>query len=217
MTADRKTGRSSRRSRGRPRRQDVVEIEHQLLDVALGEFLEHGYGGASLSRIVVKAGVSKTTLYSRYASKRELFHAIIERQIDRLSPATLLNEGPGKPDLVRGLRDYANHMLELSMESDLLGVNRLMYSESHRFPELGAEAAERSRLGINRIASFIRDCAEADHIPCKDPESVAEVFILTIRGWYINVMLTNQKVSSSERKKWVDRVIRALVSSRRDW
>ena len=204
-------------SRGRPRREDVVKIENKLLDVALREFLEHGYGGASLTRMVKQAGVSKTTLYSRFASKQDLFHTIMQKQIERLSPATLLASRRGKLDLEQGLKSYANHMLELSLEGELLGVNRLMYSESHRFPELGAAAAERTRLGIQRISDFIRDCAAQDNTPCKDPQSVAEVFILMIRGWYINVLLTNRTVSAQERRQWVDRAVNVLQSATEDW
>ncbi len=207
----------SRRPRGRPRLEDVAEIENKLLDVALQEFMAHGYGGTSVTRIVSKAGVSKTTVYSRFASKEDLFHSIMQKQVERLAPATLLNSGRGKPDLEEGLKSYANHMLELSLEGDFLGVNRLMYSESHRFPELGAAAAERTRLGIKRISEFVRDCAAHDNIPCRDPEAVAEAFILMIRGWYTNILLTNRRVSAKQRQQWVDSAVRVLSSSREEW
>lgn len=217
MTRSNVTKKPVRRSRGRPKLEQVADIERLLLDVALEEFLEHGYGGASVSRMVRKAGISKTTVYSRFSSKEEIFHAIIERQIERLSPAELLITKSGPLGLEEGLRRYADHMLNVSMETELMGVNRLMYSESHRFPELGAAAAMRTRLGIKRIAEFIRNCAAEDNRSCRDPESVAEVFILAIRGWYIDVMLTNRKVTPKQRKQWVDRAINVLLSPCEQW
>jgi len=108
-------------------------------------------------------------------------------------------------------------MLELSLEEDLLGVNRLIYAESHRFPELGAAAAERSELGIRRISQFIRDCADADGIPCRDATAVAEMFILAMRGWFINVMLTNQEVTAGQRQQWVERAVHTLLVGRDNW
>lgn len=205
------------RTPGRPKITDVAVIEKTLLSIALAEFLEYGYGGASLSRIVRKAGISKTTLYSRFASKEALFLAIMEQQIERLSPAQQLISDSGKPNLEQGLKDYANHMLELSLKGDMLGVNRLMYSESHRFPELGKAAAHRASLGIKRISAFIDDCARADGMGCLHPTSVAEVFILTIRGWYIDVILTNRKVTAKQRKAWVDQSVGVLLNARADW
>lgn len=206
-----------RRTRGRPRPQDVAALEDRLLAVALSEFLAHGYGGTSMSRIVKVAGVSKTTLYSRFASKDELFRAIVQRQVERASPSSSLQQDGGALDLERGLKSYANHMLELNLQGEMLGVNRLIYSESHRFPELGAAAAERSRAGIERISRFIQDCAHADRVPCRDPQAAAEMFILMLRGWSVSVILTNHDVSAREREQWVDRAVHVLLKRREDW
>jgi TetR/AcrR family transcriptional repressor of mexJK operon len=202
---------------GRPRPEDVTAIENKLVDVALDEFLRHGYGGTSMNQIVKVAEVSKTTLYSRFASKEQLFRAIIHQQIDFLAPSAWLQSDVGPLDLEGGLKSYANHMLELSLQGALLGVNRLIYSESHRFPELGAAAAEKTALGIKRISGFIQDCSSADGIPCKDPEGVAEAFILMLRGWYVDVILINREVSAQQRKLWVERAVHALLSARSDW
>ncbi|HKY91249.1 MAG TPA: TetR/AcrR family transcriptional regulator, partial [Nevskiaceae bacterium] len=182
-----------RRSAGRPRLEDVAAIDDRLVSIALKEFLAHGYGGASLSRIVRTAGMSKTTLYSRYASKDQLLRAIMAQQIARNDGAATLRLGAGKADLEGGLKAYANRVLEVNLEGEMMRINRLVYAESSRFPELGEGAAERTRLGIEQVARFIRECAEADGVPCADPDSVAEAFILMIRGWYVNVMLLDRK------------------------
>jgi AcrR family transcriptional regulator len=205
-----------RTPRGRPRLEDVAAIEKKLLTLAFDEFQKHGYGGASVNAIARAARVSKTTLYSRFPSKESLFRAIMHDQIQRVAEAGATLKD-GRLRLAEGLKNYANYMIDLSFKGGLLQLNRLIYSESHRFPELGAAAAERSQVGIVQIADFIRRCAAADKIPCKDAESVAEVFIFMIRGWYVNVMLTNRKVAAAEREAWVERAIHVLIDSRRDW
>jgi AcrR family transcriptional regulator len=208
---------ATRRARGRPRLSDVASIDDALLAVALKEFLENGYGGASLSQIVEAAGVSKTTLYSRFSSKAELFRAVIRKQIDKLAASVVLQGGPSAMDIEAGLEAYANRALDFSLRGDELAVNRLIYSESHRFPELGATAAERTRLGIASVSRFIRERSRAEGFACKDPDTAAEAFILMLRGWYVDVMLTNAQVSPQRRKRWVKNAVRALVSSWRDW
>lgn len=208
---------TKRASPGRPRLEDAAFIENKLLGIALSEFLQHGYGGTSMAKIVQIAGVSKTTLYSRFPSKEDLFRAIVYQQIEYLAPSASLKSDSGSLELEQGLNSYANHMLETSLQGDLLGVNRLIYSESHRFPELGAAVAERTALGIKRISAFIRECALKDGISCKDPDAVAEVFILTIRGWYINNILTNREITSRQRQSWVKRAVHTLTAAREDW
>ncbi len=207
----------AKRSAGRPRPEDVAEIEDKLLTVALQEFQQQGYGAASITKIVKTAGMSKTTLYSRYPSKESLFRAILKRQVERFSPWASLSSETEPLKLKQGLTNYANRTLELSLRNDELAVNHLIYSEIHRFPELGVAAAERTELGIQRISEYIERCAKAENTPCKEPDAIAEVFIHMIRGWYINVMLSKKHVDATQRKKWVDRAVRTLLSSRQEW
>lgn len=205
------------RAPGRPKVEDVAQIESQLLDVALKEFVTNGYGGTSMLRIIKAARISKTTMYSRFSSKEQLFRAIMRRQTERFTsamPAGLSGE-PG--NLIKGLRAYANYTLKVSQEGDSLEVNRLIHSEARRFPELGMASVERLQQGVSRISRFIADCAKADGVPCKDPEAAAEAYMMMIIGWSVNVMLTDQKVSKSQRERWVQRAVRMLMASRAEW
>lgn len=217
MTTSQQQKTKPQRLRGRPRPEDAAVIETHLLQVALDEFLAHGYGGASMARIVKTAGISKTTLYSRFASKDQLFRAIIRQQIDSSTPAAFLASDEGLLSLEQGLKSYAKRMVWVNFEGDLLSVNRLIYSESQRFPELGAAAAERTALGVKRISQFIQECAVRDGVNCKDPDIVAEVFILMLRGWFVNVLFSNRQVSVEELEDWVDRAVRILLMDRKSW
>ena len=206
-----------RRSPGRPRQEDVALIERHLLDVALREFLKFGYGGTSINRIVKLAGVSKTTMYSRFPSKKALFRAIIRQQIEGLSPATSPDLTGAAEDLESGLKRFANRMLEINLEGDVLGVNRLIYSESHRFPELGEAGAEKTEFGIERLSHFIAECAAADGRRCRNPRAAAEAFMFCLQGWYVHLMQTNRAVTGEEREHWVDSAVRVLLTSCDHW
>jgi TetR/AcrR family transcriptional regulator, mexJK operon transcriptional repressor len=207
----------ARRSRGRPRSDKAELIESELLAGALQEFLRHGYGSTSMAQIVKSLGISKTTLYSRYGSKAALFEAIISQQIKGLSVEAVLHRHGVPLGLEDGLRAYAVRTLEISFTGDLLQVNRLIYSESRRFPELGIAAAERTEHGIRQISEFIAECAVRDGIPCRDPAGIAASFIFTLRGWYVNVMLTNETVSPVAINRFAGQVVRTLLSSRAEW
>lgn len=205
------------RTRGRPKQDEVGAIESGLLDAALREFVAHGYGGASINRIVRDAGVSKTTLYSRYESKGDLFHAIMQRQVDRLAQAEPLSPRGGQLDLAEGLKAYGRSALEASLEGGLIEVNRLVYSESHRFPELAAAAAERSETGIRQVSDFIARCAVADGIACRNPALIAEMFILMLRGRYVDVMLAGGTQAMPTHLHWIEAAVEGLLAGRAGW
>jgi TetR/AcrR family transcriptional repressor of mexJK operon len=209
--------RSRGRPRGRPTLDESKDIGSELLDGALREFLKTGYGGTSMTQIVRVLGISKTTLYSRYPSKADLFHAIILRQITKAAAATSLTIQGSTLQLGSGLRAYGNRTLEISLSGDLLEVNRLIYSESQRFPELGKAAIERTQTGIRQIAEFIAQAAERDGIPVRDPEGVASAFIFMLRGWYVSLMPTGEPVSTAMREAWVESAVHALISGRDEW
>lgn len=203
--------------RGRPRNGDAEAINEKLLQAALQEFLTYGYGKASLTRVVKAAEASKSTLYSRYSSKQELFLAIIHQQIDQLSPSTSLQTEAGQAGLEEGLMAYAGDMLKYSLFGELRGVDRLIYSESHQFPELAQVARERTELGVRRLQAFISDCGERDGARCHNPRMVAENFIFMIRGWYADIVLSNSEVTTAECEHWVKNAVKMIVQGRAGW
>ena len=203
--------------RGRPKLDDVAAIDQKLLSVALREFIAHGYGATSLNQIVRATGMSKTTLYARYSSKEDLFRAIIREQILSGNGSLVFRPSGHRLDIRNGLEAYANHMLEISLDGDFLKINRLIHSESSRFPELGTAASDRTRQGIAQVAEFIRECAASEKAICRDPDAGAETFIFMIRGWYVDVMLTNRKVSTAQRQDWVKRAVNTLITAWANW
>jgi AcrR family transcriptional regulator len=58
-----------------------------VLDAALRLFVKHGYRGTSMDAIAAAAGVTKPVVYECYASKEELFRALLEREERRLLEA----------------------------------------------------------------------------------------------------------------------------------
>ena len=53
----------------------------QLIDAALEVFSEHGFAAAKLDEIAHRAGVSKGTIYLYFASKEDLFKAVVKDTI----------------------------------------------------------------------------------------------------------------------------------------
>ena len=64
------------------RTRDPEATRECLLHCAFEEIYEHGYGGASLDRILSKSGVTKGALYHHFGSKAELALAVIDEVIE---------------------------------------------------------------------------------------------------------------------------------------
>jgi AcrR family transcriptional regulator len=63
------------------RAEQAADIRVRLLAAARTVFLRAGYHGASLDEVVRIAGLTKGAVYSRFASKAELFLALLEERV----------------------------------------------------------------------------------------------------------------------------------------
>jgi AcrR family transcriptional regulator len=61
-----------------------VRRRPQILDSALGLFLEGGYEGTSMAAVAEAAGVSKPVVYDAFGSKDKLLNALLEREETRI-------------------------------------------------------------------------------------------------------------------------------------
>jgi AcrR family transcriptional regulator len=112
-------GRRGRRPRGRPPASaGRADSRTRLLDAAARVFAEKGFRAATVDQIAAAAGLSKGTFYWNFASKEDLFLALLEERIDRPvrglmeitrdAPA----ERPTAPDVSRGLAQLLDEQRE---------------------------------------------------------------------------------------------------------
>jgi len=206
-----------RRPRGRPKTEHVEALEARLVAVAREAFVLNGYGATSINAIARSARVSKNTLYARFPSKAALFQVIVARQIasvdEELPPPSDANPEP----LADQLRAYVDVALRISLSKDVRDINRLIMSESYRFPELGDAARARFQIGVQHVADIIEICAKRDRIRCRDAAAAAALFLYSIYGWYTFAMITNRPVSDAERTARVDTAVAMFLAGRPDW
>lgn len=141
---------TSRPRRGRPRADQVGEVDRRILDAAARLFLEQGYGRTTLDQVVDASRASKTTLYARFASKEELFGAVVRRDAQNFSELTagIHGEGTGLERLVFAGRRLA----ELTLTESSIALMRVTAAESGTLPQL---AQEGFRIGFGECVRCI--------------------------------------------------------------
>lgn len=118
----------------RQRRKEARPAE--LMAAALELFVERGFAATKLDDIAARAGVSKGTLYLYFASKEELFKAVIQQGI-----LPVLAQGEEMLAQHQGdARSLLQAMLmrwwELFGATHLAGIVKLMISEAGNFPDV---------------------------------------------------------------------------------
>jgi len=110
----------------------------ELLEAALALFVEKGFAATRVEEVAKHAGVSKGTLFLYFASKEELFKAVVRQNISgRFAEwnAELESFEGSTADM---LRYCMNAWWERIGSTKASGITKLMMSEACNFPELAA-------------------------------------------------------------------------------
>jgi AcrR family transcriptional regulator len=127
-TLPRQQPRWTRRKDARPE-----EISAAALDL----FVERGYAGTRLDDVATRAGVSKGTVYLYFASKEDLFKAVVREGL--VSPITefrseVLEQYQGSTFELLRLLVYG--WWERIGATRISGIPKLIVAESRNFPEI---------------------------------------------------------------------------------
>src|ERR1700759_5398755 len=121
-----------------------------VLAGARAVFFTHGFSAATTDMIQQAAGVSKATVYARYATKEALFNAVVEAECARF-----LGEVRATEIRSRKLQDVlaalAQAYLRLVLSPDILALYRAVVGEAPRFPALARQFYLVGPHGFNGI------------------------------------------------------------------
>jgi AcrR family transcriptional regulator len=109
----------------------------KLFVAAVGLIGERGYHGTTVDDIVERAGVAKGTVYYHFAGKTELFQALLEDGLDKLSTA-FREEVEANDDPREALRCIVH--AELKFIHDYQAFSKLLMSELWRADRVWREA-----------------------------------------------------------------------------
>ena len=108
----------------------------ELLEAALSLFVEKGYAATKVEEVALRAGVSKGTLFVYFATKQDLFKAVIR--------ANLAEHFPTWNQEFESFQGSTADMLRYAMQSwwerigntKASGITKLVTSEASNFPEV---------------------------------------------------------------------------------
>jgi TetR/AcrR family transcriptional regulator, mexJK operon transcriptional repressor len=153
-----------------------------ILAAAQRTFLASGFGAVSMDAIAREAGASKATLYAYFASKEELFGAVVARESERYARG--FSAGVLDPRDVEGsLNAIAERFLRLLLSPDVVAINRIIIAEVARFPVLAEvfwrAGPERIRV---QLEDFLSEAAAAGTLDIADARLAAGQFASLVRG-----------------------------------
>jgi len=112
--------------------------ELEVLTVAADYFLRHGYQGTSINAMARDSGISKESIYRYFSSKKELFEAVIAKELQVYQER--LHSLDFKFDSISidvALQRMAESILGAVSTDRTLGLRRLIFQETRESPDIG--------------------------------------------------------------------------------
>jgi TetR/AcrR family acrAB operon transcriptional repressor len=175
---------------------DVGAARERLLEAALAQFAQKGYGGATVDDIAAAAGVSKGAVYWHYKDKRELFRSVIADRARKLVEHVRATAAEGPP--LRRLLDIAGAVLQYYEENrDFAAIRVYLRIGEDGAVDAEADAAIRSwyRDSRVRLAELVRQGMALGEIrPCS-PEGTATALLAVLDGLVFQWIIDPDQVS----------------------
>ncbi|MGI8439475.1 MAG: TetR/AcrR family transcriptional regulator [Thermoleophilaceae bacterium] len=152
---------------------DVDEVSERILDGALGHFEEFGLRRTTMEDVARRVGVSRVTVYRRFAGKEALVEAVILRELQRFF--TALDAAVGAPghaeeQLAEGFAFALEHLRRHPL------VTRLLTTEPESLlPHLTLDGAPAVTAARRLIAERIGPSARRRGMSEADAEVAAEL------------------------------------------
>ena len=151
----------------------------ELLRCAIDVFIEYGYEGASLSRIIERSGGSRTVIYQVYGNKEGLFLAALGMMADDVYQAYVSNYHPGR-SLREEFEAFGRIFLTGMFTERAVGACRLVFAQSFARRDIGEFFY---REGVKKsYQCFARVLQNHVDAPIEELEEAAARFIEMLRG-----------------------------------
>jgi TetR/AcrR family transcriptional repressor of mexJK operon len=183
---------------------DRDERRDGILKVAYAAFLNDGYAATSMSTIAAKVGGSKATLYSHFASKEDLFVAVIEEKC-RDVQAMIIEAQIEGPDFRKTFTALVDRLVRVVLRDDSVAIYRLITAETARFPELGRTYYMSGRQkGMQTLIEYFERAQKAGKLKPANPKKMAALFLALCQGelslqklWNVNPNPTEEEIKAT--------------------
>jgi AcrR family transcriptional regulator len=202
---------------GRPTRAEARQRHDALLDAAADLFLDMGYRQATLERIAGSLGMTKRTIYARYADKAALFRATVQHAIDRMIAGQAAElQTLTTAELATTLAEIARMRIRQVLSRDGLRLQRLVNAESYRFPEIFVMANEQvTRPVIAFLTGLLERHATAGAIVTDQPEMVATAFMSMVVSAPVRVIISGNRINPVEIEERIVFSVQLILSGLR--
>lgn len=194
------TTRPSKRELNKARkRADIVRIASRM-------FLKQGYAATTMSAIADALGGSKATLWAHFASREDLFAAVVDLHVGTFAH-DVEEVLTGQSFSLPALRRACLRLVDCLLRENSVLLYKLVVSEGDRHPEIKDTFYTRGPVTLRcAITDFF-----ATRFEWEEAVRLTQITAAAVTGYRTDVLLRPEPVGQPEHEAFVDNLIAHLV------
>ena len=205
--------------RGRPRNiEATAKRRDEILSSASQLFAAQGYAETNVDSVAAELDISKATIYRYFSSKRELFFATVDREIQRLKDTVSQISGDSENPLdqiVKATAGYLGFFKENPQAVELIMQERAAFPDGeHRI-----HSAEQNPI-LERWRDSIRGLMDAGYVRAMPLDSLLEILSNLLYGTVMSDTLQREGLDLQLLSRdTLDVVLRGVATekARQEW
>lgn len=182
-----------------------------IMGAATRLFLEKGFGAVSMDDLAAAAGVARRTLYNQFASKEEIFRAMLQKvagELEHAFPPGLETRG----DVEAVLRIVARTILDLHKNPEYIGFLRMVVADSRQFPWIAAEFAAVMDPQTDRLERLLAHLTSLGVLECRNPKLAIHQFMGTLNDLSLWPMMLGRERVPLPDDELVEETVRMFLT-----
>lgn len=201
---------------GRPTKAQAEARHAELLDSALDHFLERGFEQATVEAIATSVNMTKRTVYTLYPDKVALFRAAVNRVIENLAVSEAELQATEADTLEATLENIAWTRVTRAMNPQGLRLQRIINTESYRFPDIFMASYEKGALPVSEfLAGLLRRETAAGRLAVDDPEMTAGLFLTMVVSGPVRLIVSGNALTHDDITRRVRAAVRLFLDGTR--
>ena len=169
---------------GRPCKSVSEALDDTLLASAIQAMRDADFNEISLDKLAARIGVSKPTIYRRFANRSALIEAMVEHEFAALLKVNRGQETlsaktnvPDQSDPLDDLRDYAQALFDFSLRPSTANFVGFLHQEALLNPRIAQLRHEWHVNVLNHLVESIRGVQASGRFAPSDPAALATLLI----------------------------------------
>ena len=184
-----------------------------IVQAAIVEFRDNGFEATSVDKVAARAEVSKRTLYNHFASKEELFAAILHILWESSASELLRPYEPGRP-VREQLLALVHGKLAMLADENFLALARVAIAAGLHSPERARDMVQRIGEKDGAMLDWIRAAQKSGALQPADAAQAYKQLECLVKGvaFWPQVAMGQPRLAPAAQKKLATATVDLFLS-----